>query len=134
MESNKNHLKTNKDQRQHEIQAANYLESSYQLLKNLIRELLDQNQGVGQSVFQKLTMPLQLINVLVVEVSMKQTSVILSSNSFSQMPFHPLANSSTLSISSTTHSANTSVVNQKILVDILILLWESYFSKNLVRS
>lgn len=99
-----------------QIQPSNYLDSSYNLFKNTIKEILDQNQNATQSMFIKLHMPIQLVcNILTCSTSMNSSSFISSQ-----------------SMQSSFNSINLSTaVSHKVLVDILILFWESYFCKHL---
>lgn len=107
-----------------QIQASNYLDPSYQLLKSLIKDIVDHNQGVGQSIFQKLTMPIQLLCMIIgnsqLAFNNSLCSQISSTNSFQMMN------------NSNSSNKSTSTMSQKILIDILIQLWESYFCKHLV--
>jgi len=97
------------------MQASNYLDNGYQILKNGIKDILDQNQTTNQLSYSKLLLPMQLLCDLLKG---------RLSDSF---------NSSQSVSSSLTSTMSNSTVCQKVLVDILIMLWESYFSKHLVN-
>lgn len=101
------------------------LDPSYQLLKNTIKEILDQNQTIGQSTFIRLNLPIQLICNMI----RKYFSKASNSNQTSQISsFNSSINSS---LGATNNSNN---VFNKTMIDILILLWESYFCKHLNSS
>lgn len=96
------------------MQPASYLDPCYNIFKTTLKDILDQNQGVGQIYFNRLRLPLQILCNLIDD--------------------QPMLSCSQTSISSSLGtSAASNISSQKICVDILILLWESYFCKNIVR-
>lgn len=91
--------------------APDYLDSSYQLLKNTVKDILDNNQGTGQMYYLKLKIPLQIV--------CSKLDGLFDSSSMQ-------------SLNEVDTSLKNTSVCQKILVDIMILFWESYFSKYMV--
>lgn len=83
------------------------MDPSFQLLKNSVKDILDMNQGAGQLFSIKLYAPLKLVSGIL--ASQKE-------NSF------------------TTSSQNGVFVSKKIIVDVLVMFWENYFCKHMVKS
>jgi len=71
------------------------------------------NQGASQSFFVKLHAPLKLV----CDILNSQKAKKFSSNS-----------------SITTSSQNGTIASQKIIVDVLVMFWENYFCKHMVKS
>ena len=87
---------------------------SYQILKSCVKDIIDQNQGISQEHLIKMFTPIQLVcNLYTINLSNLSMSELSIQSSFS-------------------NTATTSTIGQKILVDILIMLWETYFCKHLV--
>lgn len=99
----------------HTTQSADYLDSSYHLLKTTVKEIIEQNQGVGQLYYLKLLTPIQILCSKLASLS-ADTALM-----------------SRMEMQSESRPAST-MVCQKVLVDIMINLWEAYFSKYMVTN
>lgn len=104
-----------------QIQSATYLDPSYQILKNVLKDILDQSssQGVAQAQLTRLYLPLQLV------CHLYSTTVSSNSSMFSDL--------SNMTQSSFSFTSTSSTLGQKTLIDVLILFWESFFCKHLVN-
>ena len=70
------------------------------------------NQGAGQLFFIKLYAPLKLVS----DILASQKEKVFNN------------------VSLTTSSQNGAFVSQKIIVDVLVMFWENYFCKHMVKS
>ncbi|CAF0881111.1 unnamed protein product [Brachionus calyciflorus] len=100
-----------------QIEPSNYLDPSYQLIKTCLKDIIDQNQTPGQASFLKIKIPLELICIEQIN-NMPKQNFITASQIMSSNPV--------------VYQTNPNL--RKILVDILLMLWESYFSKLLNSS
>lgn len=103
--------------------AQNFLDPGYQLMKSTIKEIIDQNQSTSKASMSKLFVPIQLLCHLIFKnVNSSGPNVNLSTSSQLSMSYQLISDSVSVA----------SLALQKILGDLLTMLWESYFSKNLV--
>jgi hypothetical protein len=80
-------------------------------LKNSIKDIQDTNQGAGQSFFIKLHVPLKIVCNLLDSQKAKEFS----------------------ECSSAVSSQNGTIISQKMIVDVLVMFWENYFCKHMVK-
>ncbi|RNA43492.1 MMS22-like [Brachionus plicatilis] len=90
----------------------NYLDPCYQIIKSSMKEITEQNQVADQKSFNHIRIPLQML-CHEMESNSPQSSYIELSQIFSSNPSMSQSNPN----------------SRKIFVDILLMLWESYFSK-----
>lgn len=88
------------------------MDLSYQIIKSAIKEIAEQNQTADQKSFNNVRIPLEMLCLEMASNSSKSSYIELS-QIYSSNP-------------TTSQSSQNS---QKIFVDILLMLWESYFSK-----